>query len=333
MSEIIKHNNGTNERSNYDRLMSDISSNSRGELDTWGAMPPDSFSYDLHLQKQRRDIYNWRAELIDKHRPSWMSDSLFKYVQFAFINQLNTIKMANYNNFCTRKNSDIDNLKPDERNMFDKMMQGGASPAELLYLRNILGIDGIELGCVTHPYGERIDYLTPMRESVNQAADIFDGKDINKTRYKVVNTDVILHPANEQISEAYYMTRVKDIAQIFDDTIIRERSSFIVRVDKESNFNQSLAERIRNVDLHDKNNFIKRKRKLTIFPVILEHTRAVKEVENSLNNNDFETVIPLLTAVYASNDGENKDDQEVINDQKRIIRAKKSLANESIKNI
>ena len=217
--------------------------------------------------------------------------------------------------------------------MFDKMMQGGASPAELLHLSNKLGIDGIELGCVTHPYGERIDYLAPMRESVNQAAGIFDGKDINKTRYKVVNTDVILHPANEQISEAYYMTRVRDIAQVFDDTIIRERSSFIVRVDKESNFNQSLAERIKNVDLHDKNNFIKQKRKLTIFPVILEHRRAVKEVENSLNNNDFETVIPLLTVVYASNDGENKESQEAINHQKRIIKATKSLASESIKNV
>lgn len=261
-----------------------------GELYTWGITPLDSFKGDL--KKQQRDVFNWRMEMI-KDSPEYISNNLYSYIECVFLNRATTMSMANYNSFYTRDLVDDSKLPKEDRDLFSRATIGQASPAELLYLRNLYGLSSVELGCVTHPYGKRIEYLDQMRSSVNEAIDMFDGQEIGDVKYKVKNTDVILHPREDSVSEAFFMTRKRDLAQLADNTIIRECSSFIVRIDKDSDFDQDLANKIRSVNINKVQNLTKRLSKAGNLQVV---------VPQFLEENNFETVIPLTTVMYAFND-------------------------------
>jgi hypothetical protein len=273
-----------------DSVREKMRKNPVGELYTWGITPLDSFNGDL--KKQQRDVYDWRMGLI-KNAPEYINESLYNYIECVFLNRATTMNMANYNSFYTRDLVDDKDLPSDDKELFSLATIGKASPAELMYLRNLYGLSSVELGCVTHPYGQRMEHLDQMRDSVNEAISMFNGKKLDIVNYKIKNTDVILHPREEGVSDAFFMTRKRDLAQLADNTIIRECSSFIVRIDQDSDFDQDLANNIRSVKLNNIQNVTKRLTRAGNLNVV---------VPQLLEENNYKTIVPLTTVTYAFND-------------------------------
>jgi hypothetical protein len=274
-----------------DELISLVEAAPRGEEITYGATPYD----DIISLSNQQDVLANRQILLGLIRigfPSFIS----QYVQKTFNARFWARLAANDENFSTRLlHENLDEVDLRLRPMIDRGRIGKASPAELMLIRDQLGIRSLEVACLTHPYGDNIkEQLPQMRESVRAAVEVLGGTfdETPQPRYAV--KEVLRDEAGKPV--AVLMTRKRDVGVVPNGTddstaIVRERSSFIVRIDDESRFKQ----------LHYDENII------DTFANIADQDKATQKeslehftstIEMFINFDVFAEAIPLATTTY-----------------------------------
>jgi len=271
-----------------DEVICAVESAPRGEAESYGATP-----YDLAFnRKPQRRILEGLQELLS-NIPEDLPLVIASYVQDTFKARFWNRLHANSENFttglvCSKPEKIDDRLY----GMIDKGSDGNASPAELLLLRDQLGIRSLELACLTHPYGgERIKILPEMQESVRTAVELLDGEYTKAPEPRYSVKDIVYD--EEGNAAGLLMTRKRDFGHMKDGTIVRERSSFVLRVDEKSDLNLLIgAEMIEKL--------------VSIHEIPKEDAQVYMEefndiISDYLSLDEFSQAIPIATTTYAFN--------------------------------
>lgn len=199
---------------------------SKGSLDTYGATPMDHQSaFD-----QQCDLLDGLRTLVEEDIPEGIPDRIRDYVRDTFEVRFHKRGTANFENFISALNEDV----PKQFSIaLDRARMGHASPAELLLIREYMGIRSAELACLTHPYGKRIEYLDEMRDAVRQSVELLGGTyyEDTQTRFRVKGTVGAVYDDPRAVSEGFFMTRKRNLGIMPDGTVIRERTSFVLRTE------------------------------------------------------------------------------------------------------
>lgn len=290
----IESRTGSVDRTGVIPPLEKITTIRRGEPMTWGPTPLNPF-YDKVLLQQSK-VQDTLHALTTEDVPESTPDHIASYVSGVFLSRFHGRSMANYDNYMTALS--IDRLEyandPSVQDIFDRSLKGQASPAELLYVRSQGALRSVELGCVSHPYGKHIEHLYTMRDVVNESAAMFGGRPVDGEKFSVKSFDVTIEGLHSGVSlgDAFMMTRKRDIAVLPDDTHIRERSSFIVRTDPLSHFDQRLSAAMHRVPIHGNDSWAQQ---------VCQAGHLEEVIPAFLESDDYLTAIPLSTTVYAYN--------------------------------
>ncbi len=216
----------------------------KGEDLTFGATPLDR---PLTMGSQKRIRLELHKLLLSI--PDGTPLSIASYIRDTFDIRFSNRAKANDENFMTALRYDaLPVLDLRLSAIVERARLGAASPAELLLVRDLLGIRSIELACLTHPYGEHEESLAAMHKAVSYAVDLLGGKldDSSEPRFRVKEAvsdeGLALEEGDLSIPAGLLMTRKKTLATLPDGTIVRERSSFVLRTDKDSRFYKEFGE-------------------------------------------------------------------------------------------
>lgn len=276
--------------------------NERGEPLTWGATP---FEPTGEVIEQQRLVEVSLAKLFRRSNrfnrngiPRYVSGDLAEYIEQTSMARSARRVDHNRNSFAYRQKIDIEGVDFDVLGMLDRAKSGHASPAELLHVHNVFGIPTLELASLTHPYGKRIELLTPMRAAVRQAITMHDGllEEASLPYYEVLGSDNLRDTSK---ANSILMTREVPVGITGHDsdsigsyeTLIAERSSFIVRIDVASGFDQELATAIRSIPYENNNKTWSRQ--------VAEAGQLFENVPSFLETNDFKRAVPVSTTIIA----------------------------------
>ncbi len=261
-----------------------------GEPGTYGATPLDRVA----TLEQQIDLLKSLQEYTYRNIPDDVPMAIFDYVHTMFASRFHHRSEANEENYTTALiEADFFAHYPDILDMFNRAELGKANPSELLATQELRGIRSVELACLTHPYGERIDpLLDEMRTVVQAHVELLGGVYYGEpeTRYRV--KEIIINENGEQdFSVGLLMTRKRTLGYMPDGTIIRERSSFVLRLDEGCPVTEADIEALRSVDLTAKD-----------WQDQLVRAGNLDEIVSELLRLDaFSLAIPLSTTIYAYN--------------------------------
>lgn len=266
--------------------------NAKSNSVQWGPSPLNAF-YSTEISDDQENVRH-TLEIRARSVPPELgpiSEEIQSFVSHSFIARFTDRVMANYDNFGKRLKRTMTDITLEEMHLVERSLAGDASPAELMYVRQLLGIGSIELGCLTHPYGNNIDKLDTMRGAVVDAVGIFGGTLLDEKPYYAVKQadNLYMKYMTRGMHDAFLMTRKRDLAVLPDRSLIRERSSFIVRIDEASGFDQQIAKNIRKVPVHNNPNWTQH---------IAIAGRLNEVVPPLLENNEFSKAIPSATTIY-----------------------------------
>jgi hypothetical protein len=284
----------------------------------WGASPLNAF-HDPELweaQEQVKHELEGRTLSVPNELTA-IPEDIQEYVNSSFVPRFTNRLMANYDNFRQRLVTNYDDFSEEDQDYLadleERALRGKASPAELIYFRQITGIASIELGCLTHPYGNSIELLNDMRMSVSEASKMLNGELLDSPQVLAVKQpdNVYMKDREPFVKDSILMTRKQDLAVLPDGSIVRERSSFVLRIDEASDFDQKRAQNMRKIPLFNNPDWNK-------------HLMIAGDLENTvppyLEDNDFKVAIPLSTTIYAFN-----------KDTKEDVKARDQLVKEQLK--
>ncbi|MDB5162284.1 MAG: hypothetical protein JWM52_792 [Candidatus Saccharibacteria bacterium] len=216
----------------------------KGEELTFGATPLDRLLTIGSQKKVRLELQKLLLSI-----PGEIPLNIASYIRDTFDVRFNNRAKANDENFMTALRYDaLPLLDVSLSAIVERARLGTASPAELLLVRDQLGIRSIELACLTHPYGEHEESLASMHKAVSYAVDLFGGNrdDSSESRFRVKEAvgdeGVALGEDDLSIPAGLLMTRKRTLATLPDGTIVRERSSFVLRTDTDSRFYKEFGE-------------------------------------------------------------------------------------------
>lgn len=256
---------------------------------TWGATPLDR----MNTLQQQLELVVTLQELTYRDIPDDVDMEMVNYVHTTFTSRFHGRAEANEENYMTALNASDDQFSPKVLNMFKRGEQGHASPAELLLTRQLKGIRSVELACLTHPYGKRIDeLLEEMRETVRSQVESMGGSyyDEPETRYRV--KEIIGYEKGKEVfDKGVLMTRKRTLGIMPDKTVIRERSSFVLRLDEVMPLTSAERDALENVDLSQPD-----------WQDKLVEAGGLDEVADLLLKiNQYSLAIPIATTIYAYN--------------------------------
>lgn len=261
--------------------------NPQGEPLTWGATPMVS---DGAVVVQQARVKEQLEALFDPAEvPAGVTPALAQYMDIANAQRTAQREARNIESFYFRGVTDMRNYPMELLEPLSRATQGAASPAELLYVAQLFQIPTIELASLTHPYGKRIEQLKPMRQAVREAIAMHGGvvTDQPEDVYKIKNAN---EPFDSQKIQGLLMTRKRIIGTLPDGTYIKERSSFIVAIDK---LPEGYAEAIRSIPLGG-NYWSNRVRRAK--------GDFYKLIPGLLDENQFDVALPVSTTIVAQND-------------------------------
>ena len=258
---------------------------------TYGATPLDRMA----TLQQQLELVKTLQVLTYHNIPDNVPMEIVDYVHTTFTKRFHNRAEANEENYMTSLYKDVPEAEysPEILNMFKRGEYGQASPSELLLTRELRGIRSVELACLTHPYGERIkDELPEMREVVQSHVKLLGGTYFKdpETRYRVKEI-VGYERGEEKPDKAVLMTRKRTLGAMPDGTIIRERSSFVLRLDDRSAVTEDEREAMKRVNLKqpDWEDALVKAGNLDAIAEIL------------LKANAFPWAIPISSTIYAFN--------------------------------
>lgn len=257
----------------------------RGEPLTWGATPLDPYLPEIREQQQGVQEYTTR---LFNEPPFEVAPSVENFVFICNQGRINHRLARNHESFFHREQMDLDMTPSNLQEIQSRVLTGHASPAEVIVIGTQLGVPTFELASVTHPYGQRIEELEPMREAVNEGI-LYNGGEIYAdplVEYKIKNASHLLDSSYDEggIAKSLRMTRTKTLGELADESYIYERSSFVYVLSEEQ-FEQIDA--LEYDEMWSKNIFN------------LPGIKAA--IESSLDENDFQTAIPISTTTYVVN--------------------------------
>ncbi len=292
IDSIAEHSNLERDAESVRRHLAVIALNQKSDAPNWGATPLNQY-FDNETNEHQMNV-----KQILEERTVYMPPELGEiptdvqsFVTSSFIARFTSRGMANFDNFGQRLVRSSDGILPEQESLIERAITGDASPAEIIYVRKLLGIGSAELGCLTHPYGKNIQALEDMRASVEVAVMLHKGRMLDEDDvYKVKQADNLYFThMTRSMKDAFLMTRKRDLAVLPDDSVVRERSSFIIRIDEASEFDQRLADNIRKVVVHNNPSWTEH---------IAKAGRLNEVVPPMLENNEFAKAIPLSTTIY-----------------------------------
>jgi len=260
-----------------------------GSPETYGPPPLDRMATLL-------DQINLASAIRERTRRECPKDvpiNIVWYVDDTFMRRFHSRSEANEDNYVNAlypKEMFADN--PELQEVFLKAELAKASPTELLITRKVRGIRGVALASLTHLYGNGIEMLDDMRSAVQSHVELFGGTyhEDTKTRYRVKEI-IGLKNGDASLRRGLLMTRKRTLATLPDGTIIRERSSFVLRTDEASIFTDEDILKLKSVDLSNP-----RYQDELVAAAQLDET-----VATLLESNEFSQAIPLATTIYAYN--------------------------------
>ena len=266
-------------------MLNDVGAVPAGTVETYGATPLDRVTTLM----QQLDL---RIRLLDLLRevPGGIPLEIASRTHDAFGKRFDGRGNANDENFVTSlmyaRQDEIDYIF---REMIDKAGLGHASTAELLLVREVMGIRSVELACITHPYHVDGGQLDDMRAAVDLGVLSVGGTvyDNPKPRY-AVKESIGDTPESFDARLGFLVTRKRDIGILSDGTEIRERSSFILRTDMLPQYMQDV---IAEIDPADPDWM----KKVEAIDGLEEHISQLLELDM------FDCAIPISTTAYAFN--------------------------------
>lgn len=263
----------------------------KGDPFTYGATPLDRMT----TLSQQIELANTFQEFMSYGLPEEIPAEVKEYVKRTFIKRFHGRAAANEENYTTAlktKDAFAQDMRLTE--IITRAELGKASPSELLIVRSLLGIRSVELACLTHPYGEpeRMRILPRMRDAVHQHIELFGGSCAPnpETRYRVKEV-IGFDGGDASFRNGLLMTRKRTLAELSDGTIIRERSSFLLRTDEHSLVTEADIAALQSVDLSNpayQDELVKAARLDEIASVLLEM-------------DEFTQAIPISSTIYAYN--------------------------------
>lgn len=210
-----------------------------GTPDTSGATPLD---YSKTSQRQL-DLFMTFLDEFDAYLSDLVPSSVREHAINHFCSTFHARSMANMENFQKALRSHEDYLdEPVTHEMMQRAMIGDATPAEIMLVRQILGISSVELSCATFAGKDRIPLLRTMNEHVQASVEFLQGMYFDepqdesfRVKDRILGNDL----GHEQFAQGIRMTRKRTLGIMEDGTIIRERVTFILRTDKKSQLVES----------------------------------------------------------------------------------------------
>lgn len=262
-----------------------------GEPDSYGATPLDhSLAY-----AQQSELLENLQHLVETDIPEGVPVNIVEHMKDTFAARFIKRGTANYENYlsslrsCSEYQDD-----PVASEVLLRAKLGYASPAELLIVRKMLEIRSIELACLTHPYGKRLgenlENINEMRDVVRQSVELLQGTydDEPETRYRVKE---VVNWKTDNFSDGFLMTRKRTLGRLPDGTIIRERTSFVIRTDENGAVPQQNIDAIKQLGATNE----------SWQDALVRAGRLDVIAEELLSADAFDLVIPVSTTIYAFN--------------------------------
>ena len=248
--------------------------------ETWGPTPLHPFLVPDQQKRILSDIQYRSLDGAPASIPYDVRGNVAYKAETRFVGRM----LANYDNlkYAERLGTPLSRVQAE---IVDRALAGVANPAELVYISDVLGMRGIALGVVSHPYGVGIEHLDTMRDVIGQTMELFGAERIEgQTVYKVKGT---IEDRDGRV-DAVLMTRKRTIGRLASHMWFRERSSFIVRLDDAAELDRHAV--------HLLHAHTKRKNMQDIAAV--EGDEIYEVVNPLLVNNQYHTAIPLATTDY-----------------------------------
>jgi len=267
-----------------------------GDALTYGATPLNQV---VTLEQQYHTRLDLRKGVF--LLPDGVPLAIASYATHTFDNRFFGRGSANNENFFSAlRFTEIESFDDETRKMIERGELGHASPGELILIRDLLGIRSVELACLTHPYGENIDpYLTDMRKSVRKAVVLLGGEwhqdptPVFSVKESVDEFGEVQNLNELDVPSGILMTRKRDLATLPDGSMIRERSSFVVRTDKDSELYKLLGPEA-----------MKQLSEIQNLPsdqAALQFALFEPFIKELLDNDKWTEAIPISTTIYDFN--------------------------------
>ena len=261
-----------------------------GTPETTGATPLNHQA----AYPQQRFILSELQQMLDANEAENIPAEVVEYIKNTFEARFNGRSVANYENYFSalhsREEFADDGLLQEA---IDRAEVGQATPAELMIIRSVLGIRSVELACLTHPYGTRLrPHLETMRNHVMKNVELMGGEYFQEpeTRYRV-KACVGEFGVQGDCSKGLLMTRKRTLGVLPDGTVIRERSSFVLRTDDPSIIPAEVIAQLNQLDMQAPDWQDK----------AVEVGQLDKIVQALLEDDLFDLAIPISTTIYAYN--------------------------------
>ena len=258
---------------------------------TWGATPLNPYAGE-DVRRQQFDAKKVLKKFF-KHTPELEARGITAILA-GYAHDINAGRVEhrftrNYDSFQYRGILDDKQVPDWLRPSYEDVISGNSSPAEILAIADVLEIPTIELATLTHPFGERINYLKPMRDAVNQAIVYFDGELSDEAPvYEVRRHSKHDGLSTDEMPATLLMTRNTEVGQLPNGTRVIERSSFLLRLDL---LPETLAQLVDDIEYNEN------------WSEAIMNLPGFKEyVEDQLAFDLHDSAIPLSTTIFAAND-------------------------------
>ncbi|HEU4830687.1 MAG TPA: hypothetical protein VFS65_00770 [Candidatus Saccharimonadales bacterium] len=281
-------------RSGYELLKkADIREPIKGREESyipWEATParigdPDVVSHQSDVARQARDM----LALV----PSFITKQQMDFVEMIYLSREANRNVNNSHSYDNLLNADALSDDLQIADMYRRAELGLACPRELLTLMDSLGMGSIELAKLTHIYGHRLEFLDPMRKDIESTITLRGGivYDDPNEEFEIIALDSGV--TNKRgVTDSLAMKRKRAIGKI-DKTVIFERTSFIVRIDEMSDFDQELSRKMRELD--------EALPESIRIKAMLWDGKLETEVKRLVDGDDLISTIPLSSTTYAFN--------------------------------
>lgn len=264
--------------------------------------------YHPEIADHQLTVREQASMMLEKEfRPPFVNERLAEFVELTYWSREANRSAENTDSYNQSLHDSAD-TDPDLKEKLQKAELGKASPQEVLELIDRLGMGSAELARLTHIYGYRIEHIEAMRNHVNEGivargGEVFEHPD---TVFSIVALDTAV-TAYGQLSFGIAMKRKRTIGRV-DDTDVFERTTFIVLLNEKSHINRIVAKYLKSIPTNDSQEATRQ---------MLINGLLEKEVLRLLKADDFESLIPMSTTIYACNET-NQQNIEAEIQRKRI---------------
>lgn len=239
-------------------------------------------------------------------------EELKSFMADCFSTRFNARAMKNYESYAERLNNIVLSDMPDDlQDQHERAMRGTASPEQLIVVRRTLGMKAIELARLTHPYGAKVELLDPMREVAREAIRrqggiVLDAADY-QDKFKIRTADLLISPDDHEEMMGLLVTRRRNVGLLDDDTLVMERSSFVIPTYEGGAYDPALSRAMRKVPLVNNPDAIQQ---------LHEAGQIDTVVPQLIQAQDFRAAMPQSTTIFAY----NKTTDEQIEERKKLLK-------------